>query len=72
MTWSEIEGNWPPWGAKIRQRWDKLTENDLTLIAGKRDRLIAFLQERYGKTRDHLNREIEEFCAEQGQTESAH
>ena len=48
LTWDEFEGAWREHGSKIRETWSKLTDDDIYVIAGKRDRLIGRLQERYG------------------------
>lgn len=64
MNWDIIQGAWKDWHRRVQERWDKLTSDDLMLIGGSRQRLVGFLQERYGKTRDELEREIEAFCAD--------
>jgi hypothetical protein len=33
---------------KVREKWGKLTEDDLTAINGRRDQLEGKIQERYG------------------------
>ena len=39
MDWNRIEGNWKQTAGKIKEKWGKLTEEDLDVIAGRRDRL---------------------------------
>jgi uncharacterized protein YjbJ (UPF0337 family) len=46
MNWDQIEGNWKQLKGTVKERWGKLTNNDLDVIAGKRDQLLAKLQER--------------------------
>jgi uncharacterized protein YjbJ (UPF0337 family) len=46
---------------KVKEKWGKLTDDDLTTIAGKRDQLSSKLQERYGYAKDQAEREIDEF-----------
>ena len=48
MNWDQIEGNWKEVCDKIKLTWGKLSEDDLTAIAGQRDRFARMLQERYG------------------------
>jgi uncharacterized protein YjbJ (UPF0337 family) len=64
MSWDQIEGNWKQIKGKIRERWGKLTDDDLTEIAGKRDQLAGRLQERYGYEKERLEREIDDFARE--------
>jgi uncharacterized protein YjbJ (UPF0337 family) len=71
MNWDQVEGNWKRWTGKIKERWGKLTDNDLAVINGRRDMLVGRLQERYGKTRAQLDREVEElFAAEESFSET--
>jgi uncharacterized protein YjbJ (UPF0337 family) len=46
----------------VRERWGKLTDDDLDRIDGRRDALEGRLQELYGMRIDHAMREIDEFC----------
>lgn len=61
MNWDRIEGRWHQARGKVREQWGKLTDDDLDVIAGKRDQLIGRLQQRYGATRDNIEREVREF-----------
>ena len=45
--WSEVEGNWNQFKGKLKEKWGKLTDDDLTYMEGKRDRVVGKLQERY-------------------------
>jgi uncharacterized protein YjbJ (UPF0337 family) len=63
MNWDRIEGNWKQWKGKVKEKWGKLTDNDLTVIGGKRDQLAGMLQNRYGIAKDEVEREIDEFAA---------
>jgi len=48
MDWASIERKWHAYQANARGRWGRLTREDLTGIAGSRERLLAKLRERYG------------------------
>jgi uncharacterized protein YjbJ (UPF0337 family) len=61
MNWDRIEGNWKQFKGKVREKWGKLTDDDLTAIKGRRDQLAGKLQERYGYGKDQLEREIDDF-----------
>lgn len=52
MTWNEMEGKWKQIQSSAKERWGKLTDDDLDIIAGKREGLVGKLQERYGITRE--------------------
>jgi uncharacterized protein YjbJ (UPF0337 family) len=61
MNWDQIEGKWKQYSGKAREKWGKLTENDFTVIAGKKDQLVGRIQERYGIARDEAEKQVDEF-----------
>ncbi|MDX2121054.1 MAG: CsbD family protein [Gemmatimonadota bacterium] len=46
---------------KVREKWGKLTDDDLDVIAGKRDQLVGTLQKRYGMARDAVEKLVDEW-----------
>ena len=61
MNWSQVEGQWNTLKAKARQKWGKLTNDDIEQIRGRRDELIARLQKRYGDDRSDLERQVDDW-----------
>lgn len=61
MNWDEVKGNWKQMRGRAQQKWGKLTDDDLDVIAGKRDVLIGRLQERYGYKKEEAEREADAF-----------
>lgn len=53
------EGKWKQVVGKLRDKWAKLTDDDLELVAGKRDRLVGKVQERYGYAKDRAEKEVD-------------
>jgi uncharacterized protein YjbJ (UPF0337 family) len=41
MDWDRIEGNWKQFRGKVKEKWGKLTDDDLDVIEGNRDQLAA-------------------------------
>ena len=64
MTWDEIQGNWKAVSDKIKLTWGKLSEEDLTSIAGRRDQLVERLQERYGHEKVDTEQKVDRFAHE--------
>jgi uncharacterized protein YjbJ (UPF0337 family) len=62
MNWDTIKGNWKQFKGKAKQRWGKLTDDDLDVIAGRRDELEGRVQKAYGYTRDQVKKELDEYC----------
>lgn len=58
MNWDQIAGNWTQLKGQIRTQWGKLTDDDLTVAQGQREKLVGRLQERYGYTRDEAERHL--------------
>ena len=59
MNTDVFEGRWRQMRGELRSWWGKLTDDDLEKIAGKKDRLIGMLQEKYGYTRQTAQQEME-------------
>ena len=61
MNWDRIEGKWKQSAGKVREKWGKLTDDDMHVIAGKRDQLVGKIQERYGIAKDAAERQVDDF-----------
>ncbi len=61
MNSDQVEGNWKQFSGKIKEKWGKLTDDDLTLIAGKKDQLLGKIQERYGVKKEEAQKELDDF-----------
>jgi len=56
-----LEGKWKEIKGGIKEKWGKLTDDDLTEIGGKKDKLLGRLQQMYGYSRDKAEQEYNEF-----------
>jgi uncharacterized protein YjbJ (UPF0337 family) len=52
MNWDQVQGQWKQIKGSAREKWGKLTDDDLQIIAGQKDKLVGRLQERYGLTKE--------------------
>jgi uncharacterized protein YjbJ (UPF0337 family) len=50
MNWNQVQGNWKQIKGKAKQMWGNFTDDELDIIAGKRDELVGTLQAKYGYT----------------------
>jgi uncharacterized protein YjbJ (UPF0337 family) len=48
MNWDQIEGKWKQLTGSARERWGKLTDDDVQALTGQKDHLVGKIQERYG------------------------
>ena len=60
MTTLEIKGDWNITKGKLKQRWAKLTDDDLQYAGGKYDELLGRVQKRTGETREAVEKAIKE------------
>jgi uncharacterized protein YjbJ (UPF0337 family) len=58
MTTLEIKGDWNITKGKLKQKWAKLTDDDLQYVAGKQDELLGRIQKRTGETREAIEKAI--------------
>ncbi|WP_136637213.1 CsbD family protein [Pseudooceanicola onchidii] len=63
MNWDQIEGNWKQIKGEAQVQWGKLTNDDLDVVAGNREKLEGKLQERYGYAKDEAKREVDDFMS---------
>ena len=61
MNTNQMKGNWKQFVGKAKENWGKLTDNDWTVVEGKRDQLVGKIQERYGITREEAERQLGDF-----------
>ena len=61
MNWDRVAGNWKQMKGKAKEKWAKLTDDDLTYVDGKRDQLVGRIQERYGIQKDIAEKQLKEW-----------
>jgi len=61
MNWDEVSGKWNQLKGSTKERWGKLTDDDLKMIDGKRDRMVGKIQERYGITKEKAEEQIRDW-----------
>ncbi|QDU80027.1 hypothetical protein Pla110_17490 [Polystyrenella longa] len=61
MNEDQIKGKWMQLKGQAREKWGKLTDDELDQIDGKREQLAGKIQERYGIAKDEAERQIDEF-----------
>jgi uncharacterized protein YjbJ (UPF0337 family) len=56
-----LKGQWMQLKGKVREKWGKLTNDDLDQIQGRAQQLVGRVQERYGIARDEAERQVNEW-----------
>ena len=61
MDWNRIAGNWKQFSGSVKQKWGKLTDDDLDVIKGQREQLEGKIQERYGIAKEQAHRDVDDW-----------
>ena len=59
MNQDIAQGNWQQLSGKIKQKWGKLTDDDLTRAQGDKEYLVGKLREQYGIAKDRAEDELQ-------------
>lgn len=62
MNWDQIEGKWQQYKGKAKEAWGDMTDDDFDRIAGKRDQMVGYIQERLGKARNEAERDVDDWA----------
>jgi len=63
MNWDQVKGDWKRMTGKVKEKWGKLTDDDLTAAEGRRDQILGLLQNRYGLAKEKAEEELDKFTA---------
>jgi len=63
MTTLEIKGDWNIIKGNLKQKWARLTDDDLQFIEGKQEELLGRIQKRTGESREAVESAIKEYRA---------
>ncbi|MDF2958826.1 MAG: CsbD family protein [Paenibacillus sp.] len=60
-----FKGKWKQMKGEVQKQWGKLTNDDLDIIDGEREKLIGKIQERYGYAKDRAEQEYHDWTSTQ-------
>ena len=63
MNSDEMKGKWKQVKGSVKEKWGKLTDDDIDVIDGQHDQLVGKIQERYGIARDAAQKQVDEWNA---------
>lgn len=61
MNEDRIKGKWKQLTGTVKEKWGKLTDDDLKVVEGNSEYLTGKIQERYGIARDEAEKQVREF-----------
>lgn len=59
-----IQGHWKEIKGKIKQKWGKLTDDEISIMRGSCEELAGALQKRYGYEKEEADEQIKKFTDE--------
>jgi uncharacterized protein YjbJ (UPF0337 family) len=65
MNSDQLQGKWKQVKGGIKERWGKLTDDDVTVINGQQDKLVGRIQERYGVAKEVAQKQVDEWMRSQ-------
>src|SRR6202049_4445949 len=61
MNWDQVQGKWKQYQGQVKEKWGKLTDDDIDVIDGKRQQLVGKIQQHYGLAKDAAEKQADEF-----------
>jgi uncharacterized protein YjbJ (UPF0337 family) len=61
MDWNQVKGNWNKAKGKVREKWGKLTDDEIEQIAGNRDQLVGHIQKKYGIAKEEAEKQVKDW-----------
>jgi uncharacterized protein YjbJ (UPF0337 family) len=61
MELKQMEEKWDTLKPQVRKQWDKLSDEDLNHIAGRKDRLVGKIREKYALSAQDAEKQVERF-----------
>ncbi len=71
-SWDRIAGNWKQFSGKARERWGELTDDDISIINGRREQLVGKIRERYGIITDQAERQVADWLNDLSRSDRQH
>jgi uncharacterized protein YjbJ (UPF0337 family) len=63
MNSDQLKGKWRQMKGSVKERWGKLTDDDVDVINGQNEQLVGKIQEKYGIAKDEAQRQVDEWMS---------
>ncbi|HEY7289073.1 MAG TPA: CsbD family protein [Vicinamibacterales bacterium] len=61
MNEDTLKGQWTQLKGTVREKWGKLTNDDIDQIQGQTEQLVGKIQQRYGIARDEAQKQVDDW-----------
>ena len=69
MNTDQLQGKWKQMKGSIKERWGRLTDDDVDIVNGRSDQLVGKIQEKYGIAKEEAQRQVDEWMRSDTQTQ---
>ena len=59
-----FKGKWKQLKGEFKKQWGKLTDDELDMAEGDREKFLGVLQEKYGYSKDEARKNLDRFLDE--------
>ncbi len=59
MDWNTVKGNWHQFTGEARKQWGEMTHDESQQIKGERDKLVGWIEEKYGETKETAEKQVD-------------
>lgn len=59
MDWDHLEENWKHFAASVKEKWTKLSEEEIADLKGKREHLEAKIHDAYGHAKEEIKKDVD-------------
>jgi uncharacterized protein YjbJ (UPF0337 family) len=61
MNSDQLQGKWKQVKGTVKERWGKLTDDDVDVINGRSDQLVGKIQQQYGIAKEEAQRQVDDW-----------
>jgi len=61
MNTDQLQGKWKQMKGTVKERWGKLSDDDIDVINGRNEQLVGKIQERYGVAKEDAQRQVDDW-----------
>ncbi len=72
MNKDSLKGDWNILKGKVKEKWGKLTDDDISQINGKKEQLLGTIQKKYGLAKEKAEEEITQWEKQHEHREKEH
>ena len=60
MNADTFKGKWHQIKGSLKEKWGELTDDEITRVDGNLEKMSGLIQQKYGKSREEAEREIDD------------